>query len=299
VQLRLLDRRELRRRVGESFVGRCLHQFVAQQGVDRAMVIASQAFTALIPLLILVSALAPASRRGVVADAIVARFHLSGESAAAVQQMFVTSGNPSTGVLSVVLMLVSGVSLTRRIQRMYRQAWHRDADPGVVGLRGSLNATLGLSAMLVELVLLGLARSVVRHLPGDWVLGAPLSLFASLVLWTSIPWLLLDRRVHWRRLLIGGLLAAVCANAYGAATTVYMPGLLETYNHRYGLFGVTLALVGWLLCIAMIIVAASVVAGELDRSPERWARRVRVAVGAEGAADEPRHSGSPVHTSTP
>ncbi|MDU0314164.1 YhjD/YihY/BrkB family envelope integrity protein [Phycicoccus sp. M110.8] len=284
----------LRRRLGESFAGRCVQQLVAQQAVDRAMVIASQAFTALIPLLILVAALAPASRRGLVADAIVGRFNLSGESAAAVQQMFGGSTNPSTELLSVVLMVVSGVSLTRRIQRMYRQAWHREGDPGVVGLRGSLNATLGLSAMLVEIVLLGLARAVVRHLPGDWLLGAPLSLLASLVLWTSIPWLLLDRRVHWRRLLVGGLMAAFCANAYGAATTVYMPGLLESYNRRYGLFGVTLALVGWLLCISMIIVVAAIVAGELDRSPERWARRVRTAVGADRGpsvqteeADEP------------
>lgn len=261
-----------------------MQQLVAQQAVDRAMVIASQAFTALIPLLILVSALAPASRRGLVADAIVGRFNLSGDSAAAVEQMFGGGANPSTGVLSVVLMLVSGVSLTRRIQRMYEQAWHREGDPGVVGLRGSLNATLGLSAMLVEIVLLGLARTLVRRLPGEWLLGVPLSLLTSLVLWTSIPWLLLDRRVHWRRLLVGGVMAAFCANAYGAATTVYMPGLLDSYNRRYGLFGVTLALVGWLLCISMIIVAAAIVAGELDRAPERWARQVRIALGVEGQA---------------
>lgn len=275
----------LKGRVRESFTGRCLSAFVAQQGIDRAMVIASQAFTALIPLLILASALAPTSRRDIVADSFVRRFHLSGESATAVQQVFASTGQPSTGIFSIVLLLVSGVSLTRRIQRMYRQAWHLEGLPGVVGLRGSLNATLGLSALLVELALLALVRTLIGLLPGDWLLGVPLSLLASLVLWTSIPWLLLDRRVHWRRLLPGGLMAAACATAYGIATTIYMPRLIESYSHSYGLFGVTLALVGWLLCISLIIVAAAIIAGELDRAPEPWARWVRLALGAEQPAE--------------
>ncbi len=43
----------------EWFPRRCLRCFFAIQGLDRAMVIASQAFTALIPLVILTSALLP------------------------------------------------------------------------------------------------------------------------------------------------------------------------------------------------------------------------------------------------
>ena len=47
---------------------------------------------------------------------------------------------------------------------------------------------------------------------------------------------------------------------------------MESNSERYGLFGVTLSLVGWLLCIAVIMVAATVVAAEFDRAPEHWAR---------------------------
>ena len=51
---------------------------------------------------------------------------------------------------------------------------------------------------------------------------------------------------------------------YGVATSIYMPHLMESYSERYGLFGVTVALVGWLLCISFIVVAATVVAAEFD-----------------------------------
>jgi membrane protein len=72
------------------------------------------------------------------------------------------------------------------------------------------------------------------------------------------------------------VLTAACTALYGVATTVYMPQLFETYSQRYGLFGVTLALVGWLLCISFIVVAATVVAAQFDRDDDPWARRMRV-----------------------
>ena len=54
-----------------------------------------------------------------------------------------------------------------------------------------------------------------------------------------------------------------------------MPALIESYSQRYGLFGVTLSLIGWLLVTALIILTATVVAAEFDRAQEPWARRIR------------------------
>ena len=53
--------RGLARRLETTFVGRCMGCFVALQGIDRAVVLASQVFTPLIPLLFIVAALAPAA----------------------------------------------------------------------------------------------------------------------------------------------------------------------------------------------------------------------------------------------
>ncbi len=73
-----------------------------------------------------------------------------------------------------------------------------------------------------------------------------------------------------------------------------MPRLMESYSVRYGLFGVTVALVGWLLCIAVILVVTTVVAAEFDRAPERWARHLRARLGIEQpGADVPEASAVP------
>jgi membrane protein len=273
--------RDLRQRLEGSFAGRCVTSLVALQGLDRAMVIASQAFTALIPLLILGSAVLPRDDGTGVADEINRRLGLTGDAAGSVETVFASSGSGSVGVVSVLLLVFSGVSLTRRLQRMYLQAWRLAP---LKGVRGPLHATMGLAALLVAIVLLSLVRTIARALPLEWALGVPLSFLASVVLWTSIPWLLLDRRVAWRRLIPGGALTGAAASLYGVATTIYMPRLVEDYSERYGLFGVTISLVGWLLCISFIVVAATVVAAELDRAPEPWARRVRGWLGIEPAA---------------
>lgn len=271
-----------RRRLEATFAGRCVATFLDLQGIDRAMALAAQAFTALIPLLLMVSTLAGGG--DVVPDALIRRFHLTGDGAHEVRVLFSGSGDGGTGALSAVLLVFSAVSLARRLQRMYLQAWRIES---VQGFRGQLNAGLGLAALLVELGLLSVVRALVAELPGVGGLGWPMTFVAGFVLWTSIPWLLLDRRVAWRRLLPAGVLAAVCTSIYGLATTVYMPALMESYSRRYGIFGVTLALVGWLLAIALIVVAATVIAAEFDRASEPWAGRLRRALRLTASPSEP------------
>jgi membrane protein len=269
------------RRWESTFPGRCIGSFLTLQGIDRAMAIAAQAFTALIPLLLVVSALYPSDSRDLVSDAIIHKFDLRGSAAESVRQLFDTSGATSIGLLSIVLLVFSGVSLTRRLQRMYQQAWRLAPVPGI---RASANAAVGLSALVLEIVLLSLVRSLVEKLPFQWTTGAPVAVLAGVLLWTTVPWLLLDRRIRWRRLLPGGVLTALCTSVYGVATTIYMPRLMATNSERYGLFGVTLSLIGWLLCIAIVVVAVTAIATEFDRAPEGWARRLRARLGVEPPA---------------
>jgi membrane protein len=227
---------------------------------------------------LLAAALAPADKSDLVSTALIDRFQLTGDAASSVTELFAHSGGASVGVFSGLLLLFSGLSLTRRMQRMFQQAWRLEAAPGV---GHTLHAGLGLAALLLGIGLLYQARALVAALPFPGALQLVVSALAGFLIWTTVPWLLLDRRVAWRRLIPAGALTAFCTTAYGIASTIYMPRLLETYSLRYGLFGVTLALIGWLVCIAFIIVAATAIASELDRAPDRWARGFRHGLGIE------------------
>ena len=74
------------------FPGRCVGSFLALQGIDRATALSAQAFTALIPLLLVVSAISPSDSRELVSDAIIDKFALSGSAAEAVEELFARPG---------------------------------------------------------------------------------------------------------------------------------------------------------------------------------------------------------------
>ena len=128
---------------------------------------------------------------------------------------------------------------------------------------------------LVEVLALYGIMTLVRDLQVSWWLVLVLSALVGLVPWTSIPYLLLDRQVHWRRLLVAGALTATAMAIYSTATTFYMPELIEDYTEQFGLFGVTIAIIGWLLGVAGIIVASAAIGAEFDQSGASWARRVK------------------------
>ncbi|HEY2879130.1 phage holin family protein [Nocardioides sp.] len=259
----------LSRRVAESFAGRCVRRFLGMAGIDRCIVLSSQAFTALIPLLILISTLAPVGKEDVIARSVITRFGLTGDTADAVHQLFSApeGASSSVGLFSALLLLFSGVSFTRRLQAMYRAAWERPRE----GARSGLFAALGLLTLLAEVFFLYAVRSVARHLPLDGLVMLLVSAVTGLVLWTSIPYLLLNRRVHWRRLLVAGGLAGAGTAVYGIATAVYMPDLMERYTKEFGLFGITIVLIGWLLIVSGVIVVSAAVGAEFDESNALWA----------------------------
>jgi membrane protein len=272
------DLKSMRKRWEHSFLGRLTRSFMVLQGFDRAMVISSQAFTTLIPLLIVVSAVLPRGDPDAVADALTERLSLSGDAAAAVQQIFGMGDAGSIGLVSALLLLFSGVSFTRRMQRMYQQAWHTAP---LRGVQASRSAVTGLLVLVVDITLMYFLRAEVAALPYNRVLTLAVSVVASVLLWTLIPWLLLDRLIEWRRLLLGGLLTGVAVTLYGYATALYMPRLIDAYSERYGLFGVMISLVSWLLCIVFFVVAATVTAAEVDRAPQSWARALQSLLGLE------------------
>ena len=158
-------------RVMDSFLGRSVLRFVRMEGFDRSIVISAQAFTALIPLFIIVASAAPAGQEDAISQSIIRRFALTGESAAAVDQLFSTPPGATSSVtlFSAFLLLYSGVAFTRRMQRMYRAAWGQEK----VGVRSTVFATLGLLALVAEVVVAYAIRAIFAKLPARVALGHP------------------------------------------------------------------------------------------------------------------------------
>ena len=261
-------------RVMDSFLGRSVLRFIRMEGFDRSIVISAQAFTALIPLFIIVSSLAPAGEEDAISQSIIKRFALTGDSAAAVEQLFSTPPGATSSVtlFSAFLLLYSGVAFTRRMQRMYRAAFGQEK----VGVRSTVFATLGLFALVLEVAVAYAIRALFENFPLEWLWAIPISLVTGVVLWTSIPYLLLDRQVHWRRLLVVGGASGATMTIFAIATPIYMPQIMTRATNEFGLFGITITIIGYLLAASFVLVSCAAIGAEFDASNAAWLMALKV-----------------------
>jgi membrane protein len=245
-------------RIAASFLVACLLRFIRISGRDRILVLAGQGFTAVIPLLILLAAFAP--NDDPLPDRLTERFGLTGEAETAVRTLF-TRPPDATGAFtigSVVLLFFSVLSFAKYLQRVFEAAWELPS----LGWRGQLDGLAGVALMLTQVVALGLLSSLVRRLPGGGFLSFVVSTCLAVVLWLQLQRLLLSRRVSRRKLLPGALTAGLAQAVAAVYSTVWMPHLVSSNAERYGVIGVTFALLTWLIVVSAGIVVAAVVSAE-------------------------------------
>jgi membrane protein len=232
--------------LARDWIGR----FLAVQGIDRAMAISAYAYTALIPLLIVYSSLLPRSGNATFADSLIARFSLTGSAAESVRTAFAPTGSVQSGVtaLGVVLLLVSALSFTRGMQRLYELAFG-------LPTRGMRNTAWGLlwifivcSATWIRPFVLGSLDGVLEII-GSFVIGD--------ALWLVTPYLLLGRRVPWLKLVPVALLSTIGMTAVGIWSVIWLPHTISSSASQYGVIGIGFALVTWLFTASCVLVAAA------------------------------------------
>ena len=260
-----------------DFARTFVRRVIDMEGVDRAIVLAAQAFTALFPLLIVYGSFQSGSGGAETAQQLIDRFDLDQSSAETVRTLF-EAGPEDTQfqLIGVLFVFLSALSFTRAAQRLYERAWQLPR----VGLWGTGWGILWLAAMLVWL-------SAQPVLSGD--LDGPLAVTASLVsgclVWLGTPYLLLGRRIAWRRLVPGAILTAVAMSAVGVGSAVAMPRILTQGAEEFGTIGVAFALISWLTAIAFALMTAAaagaVLTEEIDAVRER---RQSADVGSAAAA---------------
>src|SRR3954471_11429642 len=244
-----------------SLVLRCLHRYLSIDGTQRALVLAGQAFSALIPLLIVLSTLVSSHGGPGFATTLVERFRLSGNSADAVTTLFAqpSGASPSVSFGSALLLVLSGLSLATTVQRLYEAAWRLPPR----GLRGKFGGLAALALLVTQILLLSLLAGFLRSAPAGSFLTLVLRIVVSSAIWLLLQHVLLGGRVTWRRPLPGAVTAGVGQQVVAALSTLWIPNLIENNATRYGMIGVSFALLSWLVVIAVVQVAAATVSVEL------------------------------------
>ncbi|MGO9955624.1 MAG: YhjD/YihY/BrkB family envelope integrity protein [Solirubrobacteraceae bacterium] len=253
-----------------ELVRACVGRVVEVEAADRAVALASLTFTALIPLGVVVGSLSPATRDRGIVTSLVRRFKLDGQTRALLEGLFAPPADvrSTVSVIGSALVIVSALSFTRGLQRVYERSWRLPAR-GVRGTPAGVAWLLGLIAFF----------AVVSELRDGLIDGAGPALsivlaFASAVaIWLATPYVLLARRIGWHALLPTALLTGAVTTAIGTASTVYMPGAIATSAARYGEIGVTFALVSWLVSVGFGLVicagVGAVIAERLARDRSR------------------------------
>jgi membrane protein len=239
-------------------------RFVGAQGVDRATALAALSFSALIPLLVIYSAVVPRPDGEDFAGELIDRFDLEGDAATSVREAFTasTSVADALSLLSLLLLLVSALSFTRALQRLYESVYGLRT----LGIRGTPAGLSWLGAVIVFVTIRPLVSGLFE---GDAVLELCASLALGAVLWTMTPYLLLGRRLPGRVLLPGAALAAVGNTALALTSVIWLPRTITSSAEQYGAIGVAFALLGWLVAASFVIVIAAaggaVLAERIDR----------------------------------
>jgi len=225
-------------------------RFVELQGFDRAVALAGQAFTALIPLLIVYTALVSSATGRDFADQLIRVFGLSGSAASDLKHAFAPAAEVQSQVsaLGAFLLIVSALSFTRALQRLYQLAWDQ--------------TSLGLKAAKWGLVWLGIVIAIVTLRPllvsgSGGIVRLALSLALAAVAWLLTPFVLLARRVAWRRLVPTALLTSVGMTGLAVCSAVWMPRTVATSAAQFGGIGIAFALLSWLVGAGIVLVVAA------------------------------------------
>ncbi len=246
----------------DPVVVRCVRRLAAADARDRVLILAGQAFIALIPLGIVIASLSTHARGDAMASYLIKRFDLDGAVAATVHTLFSnTRHGGGLTLASIVILLFSVNSFSRSVRRTVEMAWELPKG----GVRGTRDGFIG---VLIAVVLTSLFGSL-NIAAGDGLVLQVLLAVPQLVLgylgWKYAQWFLLTRRIPLSALVPGAIVGSVVQLLAGKVSSVYMPHLIARNAEKYGVIGVSFSLVTWLVIAAAVIVCVAIVGAEFGR----------------------------------
>jgi len=270
------------------YVDRAIEGVAEIEPFDRGMTLAAQAFTSIIPIMVVTASYGRA-RNGFgtgLADSLGlpddVRSVLTGS---------VPSGadlGRSFGIFGLVVALVSATAYSRALERMYARAWAVRKP----SLRTAWRWLAAVVAVVVALGILNLTAAATKGSPLQGWVEVLARLVVWSAVWTGVPYLLMDRQVRFRVLAFPGVLTAVALAILQAAGGIYLPIALTSGAKQFGVLGMTFTYIGWLFALSFVIVVATALgrAASLDDGPVgrlvRGGAPIEDAQGDEAADDD-------------
>jgi membrane protein len=254
-----------------DFGTQSLRRFVEIEGAQQATVLGAQAFTSLIPFLVVGSAFGPDESS--IADRINDRFDIHGSAARSVEALFNDAGEVESAVtwVSIVILVLSATSFTRALQKMFQRAYRTDVSGWRDGWRGLAWLALFGGWITISSPIRGAFEDI-----GGVVFAIAVSTVLGFVLWLFTPRVLMGP-IDLRRYAPGAIVSAILGALLAVASGIYVPILLTWSADKYGLIGVAFSIQSWLLATAFVVVIGAVVGAvtsELfgDRLTQMWRR---------------------------
>ena len=295
-------RERVMRLPGASLMLRIVIDMARGNLTDRSMTLAAQAFTSILPVVILVLTLPGAS---VVDDALTQL----GIPVSSLDTPTIDDPTSATtfGIVGALMTIAGATSLSRALGRMYVSIWDVAKLPWRKYWRWVVVVFLIPAAVTVQGLSTGVeATSLFGMYIGDrGVLGVGLIVAVTVLIWsvtfTAIPRLLVSSQVPMKLLVLNGLGTGILITALLAGSRVALPTLAAGTIRSYGTLGVVFVAISWLFVFALILVVTAIVVhavatdeGRLGRWVRRWAGTPTPFVPHPSASWYDRPPGGPV-----
>ncbi|MEV0759039.1 hypothetical protein [Nocardia sp. NPDC050435] len=232
------------------------------QIVDRALALAAQIFTSVLPVIIAASVF---SGWHGAAEVFTDQF---GFEVGEVSAGSADASDPSVaafGFVGLLMVLISGTSFARALGRVYGAVWQVPS----MGPRDAWRWFVALLAVALAVALVAQTRDLaqVRYA------GRPLSLLGEIAVWTAVwalaPFLLTKGALRGRRVWATGLLTGVGLTAVHVGGRVALPRITANAQQHFGTLGLAFTSVSWLFVMSLVIVGAAVIVAALTLDESR------------------------------
>ncbi len=249
-----------RRVPGANLALRVVHDLAVNDITDRSMTLAAQAFTSILPIVILLTALPTESLINEALEGLrVDPSHVDLNSTS-------TTGSAAAfGLLGGLMTIAGATSMSRALGRMYTSAWQVTKLPLSAWWRWVVVIfvlPLGAVAQGFSAKLHGISISG-KTFQGYGALGVALEIAATFLIWatvwTVIPRLLVSSQVPMRLLSFYGAVTGFFVTILLVGSRLALPTIVGETTRHYGTLGLIFVSISWLFFFAIIVVTCAIV----------------------------------------